>query len=312
MEKSMNTIQLAIATDLAGEYPQIERIAEILYKIAQAGFTHIHWCHEWDGDYIYSSYEMQQIKEWMDQYQLKAKALHASKGSRRNVNLLDEHYRKDYTSDVEYNRKAGVELIKNRVELAACIGATEIVLHLYVPHFTIRENPEIEEKFYEQVYKSFDELQPYCIEKGVRICVENLFDMPEKYELNQLERLFAKYPPEFLGFCLDTGHANMVWGKDMIDIIHRYGKRLYAIHIHDNSGSMDFHQIPGEGNIDWQAVMDALAQSDYELPLTMELACYNKDIDAFLQKAYEAGSKLTQMYQQAVRKYSSISSFKSL
>ncbi|HCD45106.1 MAG TPA: sugar phosphate isomerase/epimerase, partial [Lachnoclostridium sp.] len=50
--------------------------------------------------------------------------------SKRNVNLIDGHYRKDYTSDVEYNRKAGVELIKNRVDLAAYMGAKEIVLHL--------------------------------------------------------------------------------------------------------------------------------------------------------------------------------------
>ena len=68
----MSTLQLAVATDLGGEYSQIEKIDEILGKIAQAGFSHIHWCFEWDGDYIYSSYEMQQIKELMEQHGLKA------------------------------------------------------------------------------------------------------------------------------------------------------------------------------------------------------------------------------------------------
>jgi sugar phosphate isomerase/epimerase len=299
----MSTLQLAIATDFVGEFPQIEKINEVLYKISQAGFTHIHWCFEWDGDYIYSSYEMEQIKEWMDQYGLKAKALHASKGSKRNVNLIDGHYRKDYTSDVEYNRKAGVELIKNRVDLAAYMGAKEIVLHLYVPHFTLQEKPETEEHFYQQVYRSFDELQPYCIHKGVRICIENLFDMPERYELDQLDRLFARYPSQFIGFCLDTGHANMVWGRKMTDMIHRYKDHLYAIHIHDNSGSADFHQIPGYGNISWQEVMAAVARTEYELPLTLELMCYDENIDGFLKKAYEAGEKLTGMYWEAKGKH---------
>lgn len=303
-ERSMKNLQLAIATDFAGEFPQIEKIKEMLYKVAQAGFTHIHWCSEWDGDYIYSSYEMEQIKEWMDLYGLKAKALHATKGSRRNVNLIDGHYRKDYTSDVVYNRKAGVELIKNRVDLAACIGAEEIVLHLYVPHFTLRGKPEAEEHFYHQVYQSFDELQPYCIQKGVCICVENLFDMPERYELDQLDRLFARYPAEFVGFCLDTGHANMVWGSKMTDIIHRYKDRLRAIHIHDNSGSADFHQIPGDGNIDWQKVMAAVARTEYELPLTLELICYDENVDVFLKKAYEAGERLTGMYREAAENHS--------
>ena len=295
----MSALQLAIATDFAGEFPQIEKIKEVLYKIAQAGFTHVHWCFEWDGDYIYSTYEIQQIKEWLDQYGLKAKALHASKGSRRNTNLIDGHYRKDYTSQVEYNRKAGVELIRNRVDLAACIGAKEIVLHLYVPHFTIREDPDIEENFYQQVYKSFDELQPYCIQKGVRICIENLFDVPERDELDQLDRLFHRYPAQFIGFCLDTGHANMVWGRKMTDIIQQYKDRLYAVHIHDNSGCADFHQIPWNGNINWQEVMAAVARTEYELPLTLELTCYDENIDRFLKKAYEAGEKLTGMYREA-------------
>ena len=80
-------MELAIATDFAGESTRLEDIEDVLKKISEAGFTHVHWCHEWEGDYIYSAYEMQQIKEWMDKYHLKAKALHATKGSRRNVNV---------------------------------------------------------------------------------------------------------------------------------------------------------------------------------------------------------------------------------
>lgn len=291
-------LQLAIATDLAGGNPKIEVTEDILRRIAEAGFSHIHWCFEWDGDYIYSVYEMQQIKEWMTKYGLKAKALHASKGSGRNVNLVDGHYRKDYTSDLEYNRKAGVELIKNRVDLAACMGATEIVLHLYVPHMTIQKESEELEAFYTHVYDSFDELQPYCIEKSVRICLENLFDMPADFMTDQLDRLFAKYPPEFLGFCFDTGHANMVWRSEVANVIDHYKDRLFAIHIHDNTGICDFHQIPGLGTIDWDKVMGVVAGSAYELPLTMELSCHGGNLDDFLCDAYEAGDWLTKLYKQ--------------
>lgn len=295
----MKKTELAIATDFAGESTELEQIRDMLVSVAKAGFTHIHWCHEWDGDYIYSSYEMQQIREWMDQYGLKAKALHATKGSRRNVNIRREHYRKDYTSDWEYNRKAGVELIKNRVDLAECLGAGEIVLHLYVPHFTIRENPGAKENFYACVCKSMDELMPYCTQKGVRICLENLFDMPGEYVMETWDRLFAKYPPEFLGICLDSGHANMIWGNEMTEVIRKYGDRLYAVHLHDNYGAADFHMIPGEGRIDWKSVMTALAQSAYEGPLVMELSCEEKDTSLFLQKAYEAGLRLDRLYQDA-------------
>lgn len=289
-------MKLAIATDFAGESTRLEDIEDVLKKISEAGFTHVHWCHEWEGDYIYSAYEMQQIKEWMDKYHLKAKALHATKGSRRNVNVMDGHYRRDYTSDWEFNRKAGVELIKNRVDMAKCLGAGEIVLHLYVPHLTIQKQPELMEKFYGQVKKSLDELCPYCMDCGIRICLENLFDMPGDIVLNQWDRLLPQYPKEFLGICLDTGHGFMSWGNQLSEIIKKYGERIYAVHLHDNYGTVDFHLLPGEGAVEWKAVMKALKASAYELPLLLELNSCGQDTDSFLRKAYKAGKWLMETF----------------
>lgn len=291
----MSGLQLAISSDFTENSHQMESLEDMMKKIAAAGFTHLHWCHEWDGDYVYSSYEMAQIREWMNAYHLTAKALHASKGSARNPNLLQGHYRRDYTSDMEYNRKAGVELIMNRVELASVIGASEIVLHLYVPHLTIGKDKKRMNEFYDTVCRSLDELQPYCREKGVRICLENLFDMPADIEFDQFDRLFAKYPPEFLGFCFDAGHAFMVWGDQMTDVIYKYKDRLFAVHLHDNFGAVDFHLLPGKGGIDWPAVMKALAETAYELPLILEVMC-SLDVNAFLTEAHEMGEWLNGLY----------------
>lgn len=296
----MNKTELAIATDFMGERPELEQLQSTLKQIADAGFTHIHWCHEWEGDYIYSLYEMQQIKEWMDQFGLQGKALHASKGTRRNVNIRKEHYRRDYTSDWEYNRKAGVDLIKNRVDMAECLSVHEIVLHLYVPHFTILEKPETKENFYTCVYKSFDELMPYCMEKNIRICLENLFDMPGEYMLEIWNRLFEKYPAEFLGLCFDTGHANIIWREQTPCIMQKYQDRIFAVHLHDNNGSVDFHRLPGEGNIPWIPTMEALAHSSYEGPLLLEVNSYDADPELFLKKAYKAGCYLQSLYQDAL------------
>ena len=231
-------MELGINTDYEAEYVKIEEIEESIRRIAGAGFSHMHWCYEWDGDYIYSRSEMEQIRGWMDKYGLKAKSLHSSKGSRGVGNgRMDVHYRKDYTSTIEYNRVAGVELIKNRVELAHILGTTEIVLHMYLPYLDFEEKPETKEIFYGQAYKSLDELQPFCLEKKVRICIENLYEAPGEMQLEQFDRLFARYPAEFLGLCLDTGHANLVWGNEFITkFADRFKDRLYSVHIHDNFG----------------------------------------------------------------------------
>lgn len=265
----MEKKELAIATDFAGEAVRLEETEHLLKSISEAGFTHIHWCHEWEGDYTYSKYEMYQIRDWMERYGLKAKALHASKGSRRNVNLLNGHYRKDYTSDWEYNRKAGVELIQNRIDLAKYLGAEEIVLHLYPPYQTFRTRPDLREPFYARVKRSFDELQPYCREQGIRIC-------------------------------LDTGHGYMSWGENLPNIIEKYRDRIYSVHLHDNNRTVDYHLLPGEGEIDWHKVMRELAQSTYRLPLTLEVNCQEDDREAFLRRAYQAGMMIQKYYDEGL------------
>lgn len=291
-------MDLAMTTDFRGEFSKIEDIESCLREIAEAGFSHIHWCFEWTGDYYYSKAEMYQIREWMEKYGLKAKSLHASNGS--NFGWCDGHYRKDYTSDTEFNRIAGRELIENRVELAQIIGATEIVLHMYLPFLDFQNEPETKEVFYRQAFRSLDELEPFCKERNVRICIENLFEAPGELQLEQFDLLFARYPKEFLGFCLDTGHANLVWGDSFIEVLtERYKDRLFSIHMHDNKGwgdepgCGDAHRLPGEGNIDWKRLMGVLRTSAYELPWTLEVKKpAEEDTAAYLKRAKETGAWL--------------------
>lgn len=234
----------------------------------------------------------------MEEFGLKAKGLHATKGSDMDVSVRRGHYRKDFTSDWEQNRKAGVELIQNRVDLASCLGTSEVVLHLYVPHVSFQQDAEEKDRFYACVRRSMDELMPYCLEKGVRICLENLFDFPGKYMLEAWDLLLAAYPPEFLGVCYDSGHANMIWGELATDVVKAYGNRLYAVHLHDNDGKNDSHLIPGEGNIRWETVMNLMAESAYDGPLVLELSCHG-DREESLRKAYETGCRLDRMYREA-------------
>jgi hypothetical protein len=33
---------------------------DILEEISEYGFSHIHWCHQWNTDFLYSKYEIAQ------------------------------------------------------------------------------------------------------------------------------------------------------------------------------------------------------------------------------------------------------------
>lgn len=294
-------MQLGINTDFDREYVRVEDIRNSLAQIAAAGFSHMHWCYEWDGDYIYATSEMRQIKDWMDEYGLRPKSLHASKGSRRGGDArISGHYRKDYTSDLEPNRIAGMELIQNRVELAHFLGATEIVLHMYLPFEEFECNPEYKEIFYRQVCRSLDELMLFCLERKVRICLENLFEAPGELQIEQFSRLLGRYPKEFLGLCVDTGHAYLVWGSDFVEkLVRPFRDRIYSVHLHDNKGwgdvpgCGDAHRIPGDPDFPWEAFMAVLKDSAYEAPLVLEVVKHGEENAAdFLQRAVQSGKWL--------------------
>lgn len=309
---------VGFATDYAGESASTMMMEDTLRRIACAGFSHIHWCHEWDGDYTYSIYEMLQIRNWMDQYGLKSKGLHATEGSRRRTvegkykYRWDEQNRRDYTSENEFNRLAGVELIRNRVEMANVLGAEEIVLHMQLPYAQFEKDPEFRDRYYEQICKSFDELQAQCKARGVRICIENLLGTPNTHQKYQFDLLFNRYDSDFLGFCFDTGHAFVTAeDNDMLELAKRYQNRMFSIHMSDNLGitsqacwkddvamtKCDLHRIPFHGTFDWDGFAKVLAGSVYELPVVLEISKREMDDTEFLQEALAAGNRFTEMVQ---------------
>lgn len=303
---------IAMATDFLGEQQHTDEIENLLKKIADSGFSHVHWCHEWEGNYMYAESEMDQIAYWLNKYNLKVKGVHGSEGAMRPQKHGRYQYRneadnrKDYTSENEWNRKAGVDLIKNRVLLASKIGGKEVVLHMQLPWKAMKESKLFKATYFAQVYKSFDELELFCKEFGVRLALENLLGTPLVHQKEQFDKLFSRYNHNFLGFCFDPGHGAIMSQGDPLELIKRYQHRLIAMHLNDNMGAtpdhlsndlttakQDFHMIPGQGMINWDELAGVIAKSSYELPLTLELSCKGK-LDEFLKKSLEKGLALQQ------------------
>jgi sugar phosphate isomerase/epimerase len=45
---------------------------------------------------------------------------------------------------------------------------------------------------------------------------------------------------------------------------------LHALHVHDNDYIDDRHTLPGLGRMDWEEIMKALAEIDYDGDFTYE------------------------------------------
>jgi sugar phosphate isomerase/epimerase len=251
-----------------------------LERIAAAGFTHVHWCHHWNTDFIYSEPEIDQIGSWLSEYGLKVNDLHGSKG-----------VEKAWVSAREYERLAGVELVKNRIHMAHRLGTDVVIIHVH----RAPDEPGERVFLWAQLRKSLDEVQPFALERGVRIALENL-----GLNYATLDQVLSEYPEDYIGICYDSGHGHYTEGG--LEFLDQIKDRLISIHLHDNQGSRDEHNLPYSGTIDWSRLTQLLAASAYSKAVNLEVAIRNSGItdeSEFLEKAFECGTFLDGLIKEA-------------
>jgi sugar phosphate isomerase/epimerase len=249
-----------------------------LKRIADAGFTHIHWCHHWATDFIYSDHEIEQIRQWLKEFDLRLLNLHASHGK--------EKY---WVSQNEHQRLAGIELVENRIQMTARLGGDVLIIHI-----PSTSPPESRTSWLGQIRKSLDQLEPYARAHSVRIALENM----DGDDWEMLEILIRENDPGFLGLCFDSGHANL--SGQHFEHLERLKGRLIAVHLHDNDGLTDQHKIPFSGTVDWEILTSMIAHSAYQGCVNLEVVFQETvytDEGTFLREAHLAGEQLTVMIQ---------------
>ena len=245
-----------------------------LRRIAAAGFTHVHWCHQWNTDFMYLPAEISAIRTWLSEEGLALTDLHASAGKEKNWGSLREH-----------ERQAGVELVRNRLRMAAELGTDVIIMHLTEE----LNDPATAERGWEQLYRSLDALAPDAAVLGVRIAIEN-------GDFDQVDRILASYGPEYVGLCYDAGHGNL--RDDGLDRLTAARDRLISVHLHDNDGSGDQHKLLFSGTVDWERLAGIIAASSYTKWVSMETVMRNTGIEEeedFLNQAYTTGTRFAEM-----------------
>ena len=147
-----------------------------------------------------------------------------------------------------------------------------------------------EEAEWQQTMKFIDYIAPMAMDSDTVICIENLYDSEGGHLIEgpccdaekaarRIDEVNEKYGREVLGFCFDTGHANLV-GLDFEKFIVILGHRLKVLHIHDNDGITDLHQIPftfaktreNTSSTDWDSFIRGLKRIKYDKVLSFETA----------------------------------------
>lgn len=220
----------------------------------------------------------------------------------------------DYLREVVAPKSMGV---------CAFFGCPYIVIHGFKLAYFLGS----EEKEWQETAKFIEFLAPLAKEMGITVCVENLYTGVNGHivegpccdaakAVERIERINDKYHAEILGFCFDTGHANLV-GIDMEHFITTLGSHLKVLHIHDNDGISDLHQIPftftktreNLPSTDWEGFVKGLRKTGFHGTLSFETApvlttfpeVMKRDVLAFIAEigAYFAGC-LDVNYQQTM------------
>ena len=249
-----------------------------LRRIASGGFSHVHWCHQWNTDFLYNDAEIDQIGEWMNEYGLALTDLHGSSG-----------VEKSWGSRLEYERIAGVDLVANRLLMTARLGSDTCIMHLP----SELSDAASDDADWKRFYRTLDELDPVAVRHGVRIAIEN-------GDFDLIERVLDRYDPAYLGLCYDSGHGNLI--PDGLGRLELIKDRLISVHLHDNDGESDQHKSLFSGSIDWSRLAGTIASSSYEKWVSMESAVHNaaiKNETDFLSEAFETGMRFSNLIEAA-------------
>jgi sugar phosphate isomerase/epimerase len=167
-------------------------------------------------------------------------------------------------------------------------------------------DPQLANLLWSQLRKTLDAVQPFALERGVKIAIENLIDFQavefDKLPVEQasdnrelIADLFAAYPPEFLGLCYDPGHGNL--GYDRMEVLDMFKDRLSVLHLNGNQGLEDEHLNVFMGTLDWDRLAQLIAASSYTKPMSLEV-CLKPSYpsqEVFLQEAWQAGTRFAEL-----------------
>ena len=146
-------------------------------------------------------------------------------------------------------------------ELAGLIAEAGVYgVPTLVVHLTRRTDPP---PFSELGFSRYLRLCEVAERANVDLAFENLRAPEYLYEF------MRRVDSPRVGVCFDAGHNHFVCPDRRICV--DFKDRIKAVHLHDNDGTRDAHNLPGDGTIDWSAVRRELLASAYTGPWSLEI-----------------------------------------
>lgn len=252
-------------TYLVSQFPQPEKVRRsILRELAVNGVKHIVL-----GDAMIS--EIVRNPAFAQTLQKEAAV--------EGLSFMDSHAPFGKALDMNNPDEGGIVSTAQKLHLhiAAMFGIKTMTIHVGNNYYFQDAPLEVQRN---RICRRLEKLLPVAEELGIIICIENIW-----FKINTPEQLLfikERFPSDNLGFCFDSGHANIMqhghkfpegiartsWDKDNSGepswddrVLEKMLPYIVNCHLHDNSGDRDQHTLPGDGVIDWQKVKNLLMQA---------------------------------------------------
>ena len=273
-------IRLAFSTNAYTHFT----LPEACDRIAAAGYRAVEILADVPHAYppTYSEHEARRLCERLEGLNLSAVAINA------NTAIGYFHppperltFEPSLISPDEVAREDRIGIIRHAMALANLLGAPLVTITTGQPL-----SGEPADVLRERLLAGLETLIGAADRAGVDLAIE-----PEPGQFIEtsadLKRLLDAMDHPRLGANLDVGHARCA-GDDPAEAVHLLGRRLKHLHLEDIRGRRHFHLIPGEGEIDFAAIREALDAVGYAGAAAVELYTYADEPDRAARAALEA------------------------
>ena len=140
--------------------------------------------------------------------------------------------------------------------------------NLFVAHSSTDSNKEVTDRtpLIERAKESFYKLADHAYTCGSVVAVEDLPRSCVGRDSNEILAILSVN--DKLRCCFDTNH---LLSEDPVEFIEKVGNRIVTTHVSDYDFINERHWLPGEGDLDWQKIYNALLKVGYTGPWLYEL-----------------------------------------
>lgn len=191
----------------------------------------------------YSSLNYKEIYEWSTKYGIELWSFHLPFSPFSKLDISDKAI-----------SQSAVACLSEFIKKGSDIGIDKFVIHPSV-------EPIADSERYDRMEcskASLAQLAEIAKNNGAVIAVEDLPRTCLGRNSDEITELLSAH--DSLRACFDTNH---LLTQDPVDFIHKLGNKIVTLHVSDYDFVNERHWLPGEGKVNWQAVLQALKETGY-------------------------------------------------